>query len=98
MDKTDAHVKDKYSDLFDLLCSDQVVEENYFIEKEYSVKTNCSTNPQMPVKGRLKIHLDYWESVVGANTVVTSVIKESYKTPFTYTPQKAYFKNKKSGL
>ena len=36
--------------------------------------------------------------MIGANTVVTSVIKESYKIPFTYTPQKAYFKNNKSAL
>ena len=36
--------------------------------------------------------------MIGANTVVTSMIKESYKTYFTYTPQKAYFKNNKSAL
>ena len=36
--------------------------------------------------------------MIGANTVVTSMIKESYKTRFTYTPQKAYFKNNKSAL
>ena len=36
--------------------------------------------------------------MIGANTVVTSMIKESYKTHFTYTPQKAYFKNNKSAL
>ena len=52
----------------------------------------------MSVKGRLKTHLDYWENVIGANGVVTSVIKEVYKIPFTYTPQKAYFKNNKSAL
>ena len=34
MDKTDADVKDKYFDFFDWLCSDQVLEENYFDEKE----------------------------------------------------------------
>ena len=45
-DKTDADVKDKYSDFFDWLCSDQALEENYFDEKEYNVKSNCSTNPQ----------------------------------------------------
>ena len=36
--------------------------------------------------------------MIGANTVVTSVIKEGYKIPFTYTLQKAYFKNNKSAL
>ena len=50
--KTDADIKDKYFDLFDWLCSDQVLEENYFDEKEYSVKSNCSANPQVSVKGR----------------------------------------------
>ena len=80
------------------MCSDQVLEENYFDEKEYSVKNNCSANPQVSVKERLKSHLDYWENVTGANTVVTSVIKEGYKIPFTYTPQKAYFKNNKLAL
>ena len=29
-DKTDADIKDKYFDLFDWLCSDQVLKENYF--------------------------------------------------------------------
>ena len=52
----------------------------------------------MSVKSRLKNHLDYWENVIGANTVVTSVIKEGYKTPLTHSPQKDYFKNNKSAL
>ena len=30
--------------------------------------------------------------------VVTTVIKEGYKIPSIYTPQKAYFKNKKPAL
>ena len=97
-DKTDEDVKDKHSDFFDWLCSDQALEENYFDEKEYSVKSNCRENPQVSVKGRLKIHLDYWENVIGANTVVTSAINEGYKIPFTYIPQEAYFKNNKSAL
>ena len=80
------------------MCSDQVLEENYFHEKQYSVKSNWSANPQESVKGRLKSNLDYWENVIGANTVVTSLIKEGCKIPFTYTPQKAYFKNNKSSL
>ena len=97
-DKTDADIKDKCFDLFDWLRSDQVLEENYFDEKEYSVKSNCSANPQVSVKGRLKTYSDYWENVIGANGVVTSVIKEGHKIPFTYTPQKTYFKNNKSAL
>ena len=97
-DKTDVDIKDKCFDLFEWLRSDQVLEENYFDEKEYSVKSNCSANPQVSVNGRLKTHLDYWENVIGENGVVTSVIKEGYKIPFTYTPQKAYFKNNKSAL
>ena len=36
--------------------------------------------------------------MIGANADVTSVIKEGYKIPFTYTPQKAHFKNNKSAL
>ena len=94
-DKTDTDIKDKY---FDWLCSDQVLEENYFDEKEYSVKSNCNANSKVYIKGRLKNHLGYWENVIGANAVVTSVIKEDYKIPFTYTPQKAYFKNNKPAL
>ena len=42
--------------------------------------------------------VDYWENVIAANAVATSVIKEGYKIPFAYTSQKAYFKNNKSGL
>ena len=97
-DKADADIKDKYFDLFDWLRSDQVLEENYFDEKEYSAKSNCSANPQVRVKGRLKNYLNYWENVIGANGVVTSVIKEGYKIPFIYTPQKAYFNINKSAL
>ena len=65
--KTDADIKYKYFDLFDWLCSNQVLEENYFDEKCYSVKNNCSANPYVSIKGRLKNHLDYWENVIGAN-------------------------------
>ena len=36
--------------------------------------------------------------MIGANAVVTFVIKEGYKITFTYTPQKAYFKYNKSAL
>ena len=50
MGKTDADLKEKYFDLFDWLCSDQVLEENYVDEKESSVKSN----PKVYVKGRLK--------------------------------------------
>ena len=73
-DKTNADIKDKYFDLFGWLCSDQVLEKNYFSEIEYSARSNCSANPQVSIKGRLKNHSDYWENVIGANTVVTSVI------------------------
>ena len=66
-DKTDADIKDKYFDLFDWLRSDKVLEENYFDEKEYSVMSNCSANPQVSVKSRLKTHIDYWENVIGAS-------------------------------
>ena len=96
--KTVADIKDKYFDLFDWFCFDQVLEKNYLDKKEHSFKSNCSANPQLPIKGRLKKHLDYWENVIGANIVVTSVMNESYEIPFTYTPQKAYFKNNNSTL
>ena len=49
-------------------------------------------------QGRLKTHLDYWGNVLGANGVVTSVIKKGYKITFTYTLQKACFENNKSAL
>ena len=32
-DKTDADVKDTYFDLFEWLCSDQVLEENYLMKR-----------------------------------------------------------------
>ena len=47
MDKTEADIKDKYFDLFGWFCSDQVLEGNYFDEKESSVKSNCSANPKV---------------------------------------------------
>ena len=52
----------------------------------------------MSVKGRRKTHLDCWGNVLGANRVITSVIKEGYKITFTYTQQKACFENNKSAL
>ena len=51
-DKTDTDVRNKYSDFFDWLCSDQVLEENYFDKKEYSFESNYSANPQVSVKER----------------------------------------------
>ena len=68
------------------------------MKRNIGVKSNCNANPKVYIKGRLKNHLDYWEFVIGANAVVTSVVKEGYKIPFIYTPQKAYFKNNKSAL
>ena len=92
-DKTNADVKDMYFDLFHRLSSDQILEENYFDEKKYSVKSNCNVNPQVSIKGKLKNNLDYWENAIGAKRVVTSAIKEGHNIPFTYTPKKAHFKN-----
>ena len=65
-DKTDADIVDKYFDLFEWLCPDQVLEENHFDEKEYSVESNFSANPKMSIKGSLKNHLDYWKNAIGA--------------------------------
>ena len=72
--KTESDIKDKYFYLFELLCSDQAIVENYFHERESSVKSNCSVNPQVSIKGRLKNHLDYWENTRVVNTVVTTMI------------------------
>ena len=92
-DKTNADVKDMYFDLFHRLSSDQILEENYFDEKKYSVKSNCNVNPQeVSIKGKLKNNLDYWENAIGANRVVTSAIKEGHTIPFTYTPKKLILK------
>ena len=87
-----------YFDLFHRLSSDQILEENYFDEKKYSVKSNCNVNPQVSIKGKLENDLDCWENAIGANRVVTSAIKEGHKIPFAYTPKKAHFKNNKSAL
>lgn len=65
-DKTDADIVDKYFDLFEWLCPDQVLEENHFDEKEYRVESNFSANPKMSIKGSLKNHLDYWKNAIGA--------------------------------
>ena len=82
-DKTDTCIKEKYFDLFNWLCSDQVLEENYFDKRKSRAKSNHSV-----YKGKT-----YWENVMGVKTVPVTVIKEDYKIPFTYTPRKAYFKN-----
>ena len=74
------------------MCSDQVPDENYFDEKESSVNGNSKDKLQVSIKGRLKNHADYWEKNLGANSVVTCVIKEVYKIRFTYTPKKLAFK------
>ena len=58
IDKTESDIKEKYFNLLELLCSDQVIVDNYFHEKESSVKSKCSVNPQVSVKSRLKNHLD----------------------------------------
>ena len=91
-DKTNADVKDMYFDLFHRLSSDQILEENYFDEKKYCVKSNCNVNPQVSIKGKLKNNLDYWENAIGAKRVVTSAIKEGHNIPFTYTPKKLIIK------
>lgn len=70
--------------------------ENHFEDKESFYVNNTFEN--VCVKGRLRENLQYWESELEANCVITSIIKEGYKIPFTYTPKKAYFKNNKSAL
>ena len=82
-DKTDTCIKDKYFDLFNWLCSEQVLEENYFDKRESSAKSNHGV-----YKGQT-----YWGNVMSVKTVPITVIKKEYKIPFTYTPRKAYFKN-----
>ena len=82
-DKTDTCIKDKYFDLFNWLCSEQVLEENYFDKRESSAKSNHGV-----YKGQT-----YWGNVMSVKTVPITVIKKEYKIRFTYTPRKAYFKN-----
>ena len=52
----------------------------------------------MSIIVQVSIGVDYWENVIGANTVVTSVIKEGSKILFTYTLQKVDFKKNKSAF
>jgi len=48
------------------------------------------------VKGRLRVNVDYWESI-GASQFILSV-KEGYKIPFYYTPTSVILHNNKSAL
>ena len=49
------------------------------------------------VKGRLRINVNFWESI-DASQFVLSVIKEGCKIPFYYTPTPVYLQNNKSSL
>ena len=98
MDKTEADIKNKYFDLFECLGTDQILQENYFNEKKSRVQSNCRANLQVSIIVQVSISVDYWENVIGANTVVTSVIKEGSKILFTYTLQKVDFKKNKSAF
>ena len=98
IDKTEADIKNKYFDLFECLGTDQVLQKNYFDEKKSRVQSNCRANLQVSIIVQVSISVDYWENVIGENTVVTSVTKEGSKILFTYTLQKVDFKKNKSAF
>ena len=50
-----------------------------------------------PLKGRLKNHVTFWESI-NANRFIVEVIKSGYRIPFINTPVSRYFPNNRSAF
>ena len=53
----------------------------------------CSDN--IPVKGRLKQHAQFWYTISSSRMVI-SVITEGYKIPFTAQPHPMFYRNNNS--
>ena len=89
---------DEYFNVVVDLCShDQTVgiEERDSLERSY--KDYLEGSESVIVKGRLRVNVDFWESI-GASQFILSVIKEGYKIPFYYTPTPVILHNNKSAL
>ena len=69
--------------------------ERHLLERSYEDYLECSDS--VIVKGRLRINVNFWESI-DASQFVLSVFKEDYKIPFYYTPTPVYLQNNKSSL
>ena len=50
-----------------------------------------------PLKGRLKNHVTFWESI-NANRFIVEVIKSGYRIPLINTPVSRYFPNNRSAF
>ena len=50
------------------------------------------------VKGRLKSHYEFWESVLDASQFATSMIREGYRLPFSEYPTPCFLKNNRSAF
>jgi hypothetical protein len=49
---------------------------------EYSEKYDLKSGSKS-VKGRLKLHSEFWENTIRANSFVLDLVKEGYKIPCT---------------
>lgn len=58
-----------------------------------TILTSTEPNaPLPPLKGRLKNHVTYWESINAARFII-EVIKSGYRIPFINTPVSKCFSN-----
>ena len=71
------------------------LEEKDLLERSYAdYLDGCDS---VIVKGRLRVNVSFWEGI-GASPFILSVIRESYKIPFYYTPTSVHLKNNNSAL
>ncbi len=81
---------DKCLDDLDFDCTYLHEKRDFEVEQSSSMKRES-------VKGRLKMHKEFWQGI-GANQWVMDCISEGYKLPFKYFPLPARFMNNKSAL
>ena len=87
--------KDEYSNLIVDLCSFSDLEEKDLLERSYAdYLEGCDS---VIVKGRLRVNVSFWVGI-GASQFILSVIRESYKIAFYYTPTSVHLHNNNSAL
>lgn len=65
--------------------------------QDYDIFEYEGNDPPPKLKGRLKAHLSYWESI-NANSFVIDNINNGYRIPFKETPSACFLSNNKSAI
>ena len=89
--------KDKYFEQSDVVSECSMFElDNSDVSQDSPVEY-CENRSCVRVKGRLRSHISFWESI-GAPRFILDTLSRGYIIPFLTTPTSAFFNNNKSAF